>query len=61
MDSWLSAGLQQRSGVRSDCLREKAATPLSHDHVFHLVLGLMDVKTTIYQRALDLYAPCARV
>jgi lipid A ethanolaminephosphotransferase len=59
MVTWLSAGLQQRSGVRSDCLREKAATPLSHDHVFHSVLGLMDVQTTVHDPALDLYAPCA--
>ena len=59
MVTWLSAGLQQRSGVRSGCLREKAAIPRSHDNVFHSVLGLMDVRTSVYQPALDLYAPCA--
>lgn len=59
MVTWLSAGLQQRSGIKADCLREKAATPLSHDNVFHSVLGLMDVKTAAHDKALDLYAPCA--
>lgn len=59
MVTWLSAGLQQRSGVQADCLRKQAATPLSHDHVFHSVLGLMDVKTAVRDPALDLYAPCA--
>ncbi|MBA4261185.1 MAG: phosphoethanolamine transferase [Comamonadaceae bacterium] len=59
MVTWLSAGLQQRSGVRADCLRQQAARPLSHDHVFHSVLGLMNVKTTVRNPALDLYAPCA--
>ena len=59
MVTWLSAGLQQRSGVRADCLRDKAARPLSHDHIFHSVLGLMDVQTAVRQPALDLYAPCA--
>ncbi len=59
MVTWLSAGLQQRSGVKADCLRERAAQPLSHDHVFHSVLGLMDVKTAVHDKALDLYAPCA--
>lgn len=59
MVTWLSAGLQQRSGVQADCLREQAAKPLSHDHVFHSVLGLMDVKTAVHDPALDLYAPCA--
>ena len=59
MVTWLSAGLQQRSGVKADCLREQAAKPLSHDNVFHSVLGLMDVKTAVHDPALDLYAPCA--
>ena len=59
MVTWLSAGLQQRSGIKADCLREQAAKPLSHDHVFHSVLGLMDVKTAVHEPALDLYAPCA--
>jgi lipid A ethanolaminephosphotransferase len=58
MVTWLSAGLQQRSGVRADCLRQQAARPLSHDHVFHSVLGLMDVQTAVHQPALDLYRPC---
>ena len=60
MVTWLSAGLQQRSGVKADCLREQAAKPLSHDNVFHSVLGLMDVKTAVHEPALDLYAPCVR-
>ena len=59
MVTWLSAGLQQRSGVKADCLRQQAAKPLSHDNVFHSVLGLMDVKTVVRDPALDLYAPCA--
>ncbi|MDO9605946.1 phosphoethanolamine transferase [Hydrogenophaga sp.] len=58
MVTWLSAGLQQRSGVSADCLRQQAARPLSHDHVFHSVLGLMDVQTAVHQPALDLYRPC---
>jgi lipid A ethanolaminephosphotransferase len=59
MVTWLSAGLQQRTGVRSDCLRQRAAEPLSHDNVFHTVLGVMDVETRVRQDALDMLAPCA--
>lgn len=59
MVTWLSPGLQQRSGVGSDCLRARADQPLSHDHLFHSVLGLMHVRTQAYQPALDLFAPCA--
>ena len=59
MVTWLSPGLQQRTGVRSDCLRTRADQDLSHDHLFHSVLGLMDVRTHVYQPALDLFQPCA--
>jgi lipid A ethanolaminephosphotransferase len=51
--------LQQRTGVRSDCLRARADQALSHDNLFHSVLGLMDVRTQVYQPALDLFQPCA--
>jgi lipid A ethanolaminephosphotransferase len=41
------------------CLRAQAATRLTHDHLFHSVLGLMQVGTQAYRRALDAYAGCA--
>ena len=56
--TWLSPAAQARRGVKTDCLRRQAETPLSHDHLFHSVLGWMDVKTAVYQSRLDLYAPC---
>ena len=59
MVTWMSPGLQQRTGVRSGCLRARADQALSHDHLFHSVLGLMDVATRAYQPALDVFAPCA--
>ncbi|MDM7942005.1 MAG: phosphoethanolamine--lipid A transferase [Hydrogenophaga sp.] len=58
MVAWLSPGLQQRSGVAEKCLRAQGDQPLSHDHLFHSVLGLMDVQTAAHDLALDLLAPC---
>lgn len=58
MVSWFSRGLQRRTGLSMGCLREHAAAPISHDHFFHSVLGLMDVQTRVYQPALDALAPC---
>jgi lipid A ethanolaminephosphotransferase len=60
MVSWFSAGLQQRNGLSMACLRQRAATPLSHDHLFHSVLGVMDVSTQVYAPALDAFAPCGQ-
>lgn len=48
----------QRAGVSTDCLRGRASEPVSHDHVFHSVLGLRDIRTSIRQPALDLYTSC---
>lgn len=58
MVGWLSAGLQRRAGIDTACLRGRAAQPLSHDHLFHSVLGVMDVQTRVRDRSLDLFAPC---
>lgn len=59
MVTWLSAGLQQRSGVDNGCLRQRSTVPLSHDHFFHSVLGVLDVVTQARQDTLNLFAPCA--
>lgn len=59
MVSWFSPGLQQRTGLSMNCLRSQASAPISHDHFFHSVLGLMDVQTRAYQPALDALMPCS--
>jgi lipid A ethanolaminephosphotransferase len=57
--TWLSPGFEQRAGVTIACLRGRADTPISHDHLFHSVLGLLQVSTQAYRRGLDAYAACA--
>jgi lipid A ethanolaminephosphotransferase len=59
MVAWLSPGMRERLGIDVGCLRQRAEEPLSHDNLFHMVLGLMDVGTRAYQRSLDAVAPCA--
>lgn len=55
---WASPGLQQSAGIDKACLTAKADAPLSHDNLFHSVLGLMQVTTTIHDPALDIFAHC---
>lgn len=57
--TWLSPGYSARTGVATQCLRGQADAPVSHDNYFHGVLGLMQVRTSVYRRALDPYAACA--
>jgi lipid A ethanolaminephosphotransferase len=55
---WLSPGLGTRHRVDRACLERRRHESFSHDHLFHSVLGLFDVRSEIYAPALDLFAPC---
>ena len=55
---WLSDGLRERLGINAACLREEQHAPLSHDYVFHSILGLSNVHTAIYRPERDLFASC---
>ncbi|MCC2635084.1 MAG: phosphoethanolamine--lipid transferase, partial [Ramlibacter sp.] len=56
--TWLSPSFQQRTGVTLACLRRQADAHVTHDNLFHSVLGLMQVATSTYRLALDAYAGC---
>lgn len=56
--TWLSAGYEKASSLSTGCLRAQLDVAISHDNYFHSVLGLLDVDTTAYRQALDVYAPC---
>jgi lipid A ethanolaminephosphotransferase len=57
--TWLSPAFERRSGISIACLAQQRDRPVSHDHWFHSVLGLLDVETAVYRRTADVYAPCA--
>lgn len=55
---WFSDGYKTAMGLDQACVARRAATPVSHDNLFHTVLGLMDITTTAHDPALDLTAGC---
>ena len=55
---WFSAGAPASMGLDTTCLQRRAQQPTAHDHLFHTVLSLLDVKTALYEKALDLSADC---
>jgi len=57
--TWLSPGFEQASGLSMQCLRTRADERITHDNLFHSVLGLMQVATSAYKRTLDTYTPCS--
>ncbi|CAN5310617.1 phosphoethanolamine--lipid A transferase [soil metagenome] len=44
--------------LEQQCLKGKRDQPLSHDNLFHTVLGLMGVQTTLYRAEWDFIASC---
>ncbi len=38
-------------------MAQRSGAELSHDNLFHWVLGLMNVQTSVYQQALDMFQP----
>ncbi|MDE0923796.1 phosphoethanolamine transferase [Aurantimonas coralicida] len=58
MIAWFSEGFSHDATLDRTCLVEESGDALSHDNLFHTVLGLMDVETAVYEPALDLTTPC---
>ncbi len=55
---WFSPGLAGADRPDLACLRQRAAAPAAHDHLFHTLLGLLDVQTRLYEPNWDLAQPC---
>ncbi|MGB8932442.1 MAG: sulfatase-like hydrolase/transferase [Anaeromyxobacteraceae bacterium] len=58
--AWFSPGLQAAEHLDVDCVRGFKDRPYSHDNVFHSTLGLLDVGTSAYDGALDVFRACRR-
>lgn len=55
---WLSKGLPAAAGIDEACLRQRARQPAQHDHLFHSLLGLLDVQTALREAPWDLTHDC---
>ncbi|WP_027997701.1 phosphoethanolamine transferase [Sinorhizobium arboris] len=58
--AWFSKPYKAAMGVDTGCLAKDVDQPKSHDNLFHTVLGMMDVETSVYNRDLDAFAACTR-
>jgi lipid A ethanolaminephosphotransferase len=58
MIAWLSPSFAADHAVNIGCVRGKADDNLSHDNLFHSVLGLLDVQTKVYQGTRDIFEGC---
>jgi lipid A ethanolaminephosphotransferase len=60
MVMWFSPGYVSSFALDTDCIRQRATRPAAHDNLFHSVLGLLDVRTQVYDPSMDLAATCRR-
>ena len=58
MIAWLSPQFANANGVDRACLLGKADEPLSHDNLFHSVIGVLDVRTRVYRPERDVFEGC---
>ena len=56
--TWFSPSFERLSGLATACLQKSRDRTLSHDHLFHSVLGLMAVQTNVYQAERDMFKAC---
>lgn len=58
---WLSKDYQQNYAVNPDCLAKKAvSSDVSQDNIFSTMLGMMNIKTSVYQSNMDILASCRK-
>ncbi|MBD1554809.1 phosphoethanolamine transferase [Pseudomonas typographi] len=60
MLAWFSDGYQKDFSLDARCLQASRDRPLSHDNVFHSMLGLLQVDSQVYDTGLDMFAGCRR-
>jgi lipid A ethanolaminephosphotransferase len=58
MVAWVSPSFARSAKLDVECLRQRAGEPVSHDNLFHSMLGVLDVQTTVYESGMDVFAPC---
>lgn len=56
---WLPEESARHLGVQRACLAQRLDAPLSHDNLFHTLLGMSRVRADVYRADWDLLSACA--
>ena len=55
---WMSQAFKTQFDIDKPCMAAKAGETLSHDNLFHSLLGMLDIRTQQRDPELDLFASC---
>lgn len=58
---WLSSGYLKRFALDGDCLRGMRNASLSHDNIYHTLVGAMGIAAPLYRSGMDVTARCRTV
>jgi lipid A ethanolaminephosphotransferase len=53
-------GYEMKADIDSACVSARAVEPASHDNLFHTALGMMAVRTAVYEPKLDVLSSCRK-
>ena len=57
---WMPDSAVKNLNYDRACLRRRSQNSVSHDHLFHSLLGLVGIEIPHYNPELDIFAPCRR-
>jgi len=56
---WMSETMKREDHIDYGCMKEKALKGrFSHDNIFHSLLGLMEIHSSVYNKDLDFFGTC---
>jgi lipid A ethanolaminephosphotransferase len=55
---WASDGYRRRFSLDESCIQNELHRPLTHDNIYHTVLGAIGVRNAYYRKRLDLLGSC---
>ncbi|MCW8899268.1 MAG: phosphoethanolamine--lipid A transferase [Gammaproteobacteria bacterium] len=58
--TWFSDSFSEHNLLDQTCLKKNVNNAYSHDNLFHSILGLTHVSTSIYKPELDIYRHCRK-
>jgi len=55
---WLSPGFESDNKINRTCLQAQTGGEYSHDNLFHTLLGILNISTSLYKPELDMLLGC---
>lgn len=55
---WMSDAYASTQQLKAECMAQRTTQKLSHDNLFHSLLGIFQISSKIHRQSLDVFRPC---